>query len=272
MRKSSQPQAGLLGWPVSHSLSPRLHGFWLQQYHISGEYTALPVAPDALQEAVKKLVDDGWKGFNLTIPHKESILLMLDGIDAVAQRIGAVNTVVISGGKLIGRNTDSYGFWENIRPAIVHKRKAVILGAGGAARAVIEALDHAGFEEIIIANRNLERAKTLASTRPHMTAIDWENREAILQGADLLVNTTSLGMNGKEALSIDLALLPMSALVHDIVYSPLMTPLLLRAQARGNPIVDGLGMLLHQAVPAFEAWFGIRPEVTPELRRYVLGD
>jgi len=274
--KPSQPtsnelRAGLLGWPISHSLSPRLHGFWLQHYHISGEYTALPVAPDVLREIVKKLVDDGWKGFNLTIPHKEAILPFLDAIDPVAERIGAVNTVVISAGKLMGRNTDSYGFWENIRPSIAHKRKAVILGAGGAARAVVEALDDAGFEQICIANRNLERAKILVGARAHITAVDWEHREAALRDADLLVNTTSLGMTGKEALSIDLALLPTSALVHDIVYSPLMTPLLLQAQIRGNPVVGGLGMLLHQAVPAFEAWFGKRPEVTPELRRYVLG-
>ena len=183
-----------------------------------------------------------------------------------------MNTVVIKNGKLIGRNTDAYGFWENIRPQVRAKNKAVVLGAGGAARAVVVALLANGFQHIIINNRNQSRAEMLANGNPKIFVSAWENRAAILEDADLLVNTTSLGMAGKEWLDIDLAELPQQALVSDIVYKPLKTPLLVQAKARGNPFVDGLGMLLHQAVPAFEAWFGIKPEVTDELRRHILGN
>jgi shikimate dehydrogenase len=277
-RKKRQPvasdlkKAGVVGWPVAHSLSPRLHGYWLKKYSISGEYKAYGVEPDNLPEFISSLREnENFHGVNLTIPHKEAVIRLLDRIDDTAQAIGAVNTVIARDGKLFGTNTDAYGFAENIRPHIVGRKKAVVLGAGGAAKAVIVALKNLGFEEIIITNRTLERAKALSSVIRHpSSAIHWEKRGEILKGADLLVNTTSLGMTGKEPLEIDLSLLPRNSLVTDIVYSPLITPLLAQAQARGNSIVDGLGMLLHQAVPAFAAWFGVEPEVTGELRQYVL--
>ena len=263
--------AGVIGWPVSHSLSPRLHQFWLKQYGIDGHYNAVAAEPAALSFIVPGLVAQGWRGFNLTIPHKETIIPLLSEIDEAAKHIGAVNTVIIKDGKLIGRNTDAYGFWENIRPHVKQKKKAVILGAGGAARAVLQALLDNGFTHIVLTNRSRERAEILARGNSYVTVCNWEDRSSNLHDADLLVNTTSLGMAGKEALAIDLTLLPVTAVVNDIVYTPLMTPLLKDAKAKGNIIVDGLGMLLHQAVPAFEAWFGVKPEVTDALRAHVLG-
>lgn len=261
-------KAGVIGWPVSHSLSPRLHGYWLNKYNIAGEYGAYPVEPENLPEFVENLRwDKDFAGVNLTIPHKETVMGLLDEVDSPAQVIGAVNTIVIKDGKLLGTNTDAIGFAENIRASITGRRKAVVLGAGGAAKSVIFALRELGFEEIIITNRTRERAE---KSGDNLQVIDWEDRNKILGNTDLLVNATSLGMAGKEKLEIDLPLLPQTALVTDIVYNPLITPLLAQAQARGNPTVDGLGMLLHQAVPAFEAWFGVRPEVTEELRQYVL--
>ncbi len=270
-------RAGVLGWPVSHSLSPRLHNFWLKKYNINGEYKAYPVEPENLEDFISKMRDDrNFRGVNLTIPHKEKVMGLLDEVDDIAKNIGAVNTIINENGKLRGTNTDAYGFAENIKPFIEDKKKAVVLGAGGAAKAVCFALNELGFEEIIITNRTSARADHLSSAIRHpLSVADWKKRSDILQDAYLLVNTTSLGMTGKEKLEIDLSLLPKTALVTDIVYSPLVTPLLAQAQARGNKTVDGLGMLLHQAVPAFEAWFakelnGRRPEVTEALRNHVL--
>ena len=270
MAESSQQRVGVIGWPVSHSLSPRLHGYWIRQYGINAEYAALPVQPQELFAVIDRLAAEGWKGFNLTIPHKEAVMVLLDEVEESAKRVGAVNTVILKNNTRIGRNTDIEGFWENVRPHVKNKNKAVVLGAGGAARAVVEALQSAGFAQIIVANRSRTRADALPGNKAILSSFAWEDRSAALVGADLLVNTTSLGMTGKEALDIDLALLPKSAVVNDIVYSPLMTSLLLSAKERGNVIVDGLGMLLYQAVPAFEAWFGVRPSVTPELRAYIL--
>ncbi len=265
-------KAGVVGWPVSHSLSPRLHNFWLEKYNIGGEYKAYPVEPKNLTEFIFSIRgDNNFRGVNLTIPHKEAVIDFLDYVDGTAKNIGAVNTIINKDGKLRGTNTDAYGFAENIKPYITGNKKAVVLGAGGAARAVCFALGELCFEQIVISNRTLDRAKNLSSVINSPSSIaDWESRSEILQGADLLVNTTSLGMKGKEELNIDLFLLPKTALVTDIVYSPLLTPLLAQAQDRGNPVTDGLGMLLHQAVPAFEAWFGVRPEVNEELRKHVL--
>ena len=263
-------KAGVIGWPVSHSLSPRLHGFWLRQHKIEGAYEALAVPTGDLASVTQRLVAEQWRGFNLTIPHKEAVIPLLHGIDDAARAIGAVNTVVINGAKLIGHNTDAYGFWENIRPSVAQRNKAVVLGAGGAARAVVHALRANGFKQIVIINRSRERAEILCGETPDISVGDWAARATLLECADVLVNTTSLGMTGKDALDLDLSLLPTSAVVNDIVYAPLQTPLLMQAQARGNTVVDGLGMLLHQAVPAFEAWFGVRPQVTQALREHVL--
>lgn len=267
-------KSGVAGWPVAHSLSPRLHGYWLKKYKIAGEYKAYAVEPENLPEFIADMrYDKDFCGMNLTIPHKESVIELLDRVDDTALAIGAVNTIIVKDGKLFGSNTDAYGFAENIRPHIVGRKKAVVLGAGGAAKAVIVALKDLGFTEIIITNRTRERAEALLSVIRHpLSAVYWEERSEILESVDLLVNTTSLGMTGKDKLDIDLSLLPRDAVVTDIVYSPLITPLLEKAKIRGNPIVDGLGMLLHQAVPAFEAWFGIEPEVTEELRQYVLAE
>ncbi len=263
--------AGVIGWPVSHSKSPALHNYWLQKHGIDGAYIPLSVNPEHLAEVIRALPLMGFAGVNLTLPHKELVLPMLDSVDKKATLIGAVNTVIVTAeGKLHGTNTDAYGFMENIRPYLKGKNKAVILGAGGAAKAVAYALAEEGFAEIVITNRSLNKAEAIAASFPQATAKNWDLRHGLLEDANLLVNATSLGMMGKETLDLDLWALPKAALVTDIVYAPLMTPLLAAAHARGNPIVDGLGMLLHQAVPGFEAWFGTKPEVTPELRSAIL--
>ncbi len=265
-------RAGVIGWPVAHSLSPRIHRFWLAEYGIAADYQAVSVPPDWLQNAVDGFCSGGWCGFNVTVPHKETIMPLLDRLDETARAIGAVNTVVAIGeGMFEGRNSDAEGFLASLRAdrAIRTKRPAVILGAGGAARAVLAALSGAGVREIRIANRNRARAETLATAFPAIVC-DWDDRAAMLQDAGLLVNATSLGMEGQPALLIDLDRLPRSALVTDIVYRPLETDMLVRARARGNIVIDGLGMLLHQAASGFAAWFGVTPTVTPQLRAHVL--
>lgn len=268
---SGQPKkAGVIGYPVTHSLSPALHGYWLKHYGIEGSYVPLETPPDQLEHKVRSLIQQGFAGANLTLPHKELILPMLDSIDATAQAIGAVNTLIFRDGKMHGTNTDAYGFMENISPHLTGKHKAVVLGAGGAAKAVVFALAEAGFKDIIITNRSVDKAEELANNYQTASAAPWEKRGAILEGADLLVNATSLGLAGKAPLDMSLDALPTSALVTDIVYAPLITELLKNAAARANPIVDGLGMLLHQAAPGFEAWFGQKPEVTQALRDAVL--
>jgi len=270
--------AGVLGWPVAQSRSPRLHGFWLAQHGIDGAYVPLPVHPDRLEPALRGLAALGLRGCNLTVPHKERAARLADRIDAPARRIGAVNTVVVEAdGTLSGSNSDAFGFAENLRQEAPAWRAdagpAVVLGAGGAARAVVAALQDMGAPEIRVANRSAARAEELAADLgARIRTLPWEGREAALADAALVVNTTTLGMHGQPPLPLPLDRLPPAALVTDIVYAPLETPLLAAARARGNPVVDGLGMLLHQARPGFEAWFGVRPEVTPALRRAVLGD
>jgi shikimate dehydrogenase len=272
--------AGVLGWPVSHSLSPRLHGYWLKRYGIDGAYLPLGAAPASLDRVVRALVDLGFRGFNATLPYKESLLTLCDEVTPEARRIGAVNTVVIDGDRLRGGNSDAFGFAENLRTGAADWQPAngpaVVLGAGGAARAVIAALQDLGVPEIRLANRTEARAADLASAFevPELAPIriqPWAERDEALAGAGLLVNTTTLGMAGQPALDLALEALPGTAVVTDIVYAPLETPLLAAARARGNPVVDGLGMLLHQARPGFEAWFGRPPEVTAELRGFLLG-
>ena len=269
--------AGVLGWPVAHSCSPRLHGFWIEQLGLDAAYLPLAVAPDALAEAVRALPKLGFRGANLTLPHKEAVMPLLDAVDPLAARIGAVNTLVIDPeGHITGRNTDAFGFLENLRRGAPGWQPAagpaVVIGAGGAARAVVAALVEAGVPELRLINRNTVRAEQLATALGGPIRIgDWEHRAAALEGAALLVNTTSLGMKGQPPLELDLAALPVQAVVNDIVYVPLETPLLAAARQRGNPVVDGLGMLLWQAVPGFEAWFGHRPTVDESLRAFVLG-
>jgi shikimate dehydrogenase len=267
-----QLRAGVIGWPVAHSLSPRIHRFWLAEYGIAGRYEAVIVPPDWLGDTVDRFRAGGWAGFNVTVPHKEAIMPFLDALDAPARAIGAVNTVVAVGeGKFEGRNTDAPGFLASLRAdrAIRIERPAVLLGAGGAARAIVAALASIGMREIRIANRDRGRAEALAAGTACVVA-DWDDRERLLEGAGLLINGTSLGMTGAPPLVLDLSRLPVSATVTDIVYRPLETSLLAAARARGNPVVDGLGMLLHQAVEGFHAWFGIMPQVTPALRAHVL--
>jgi shikimate dehydrogenase len=266
------PRAGVIGWPVGHSLSPRIHRFWLAELGIRARYEAVVVSPDWLEDTIDRFRVGGWRGFNVTVPHKEAIIPLLDRLDPVAEIIGAVNTVVAIGdGQFEGRNSDAPGFMASLRAAqsVQADRPAVVLGAGGAARAILAALNDAGLREIRIVNRDRARAQTLASSFPAVVC-DWADRHHALEEAGLLINATSLGMNGQPALEIDLSYLPASAIVTDIVYRPLMTDLLLRAQQRGNPIVDGLGMLLHQAVEGFTAWFGATPRVSSELRNHVL--
>lgn len=262
-------KAGVIGHPVAHSLSPKLHGYWLKKYAIDGEYKAYDVVPASLASFIRALPEKGFAGCNLTIPHKEAIVEFLDEVDDLARIIGAVNTIVVEGSRLVGTNTDVAGFYENIKPHVKGTKKAVIFGAGGAARAVIMALTQLGFSDIVITNRTRERAEALASHHD-LTLVEWDKKETALAGADVLVNTTSLGLAGNPPLELSLESLPKEALVTDIVYKPLITPLLTAAHARGNPIVDGLGMLLHQAAPGFAAWFGVMPEVTNELREFIL--
>lgn len=268
--------AGVIGWPVAHSLSPRLHGFWLNQHRIDGAYVPMPVHPERLEAALAALSDLGFAGANLTIPHKERGFAAVAGRSDIAARTGAVNTVVVEpSGRLHGTNTDVFGFLENLKAGAPSWRPgegpALVLGAGGAARAVAVALIDAGVDELRLVNRDTGRAERLAAMlHPARVQVrPWSECAAACAGVTLVVNATSLGMAGKDELELDLAGLPDNAVVNDIVYTPLCTRLLRRAAKRGLVTVDGLGMLLHQARPAFEAWFGIDPEVTPELRRHV---
>jgi shikimate dehydrogenase len=269
--------SGVMGWPVGHSRSPRLHGYWLEQLGIDGAYVPLAVAPHDFAHVLRALPLMGFRGANVTVPHKEQALILVDEVDPLARRIGAVNTLVVrDDGSIEGRNTDAFGFLENLyRGAPAWQPQAgpaVVLGAGGAARAVCAALVDAGVPEIRLVNRSLPRAEQVAADIGGMISVmGWDDAAGALDGAALLVNTTTLGMTGQPPLPIDLAALPTHAVVSDIVYAPLMTELLAAAKKRGNTVVDGLGMLLWQAVPGFEAWFGVRPEVTAGLRDFVLG-
>lgn len=276
-------KAGVMGWPVAHSLSPALHGHWLARYRINGSYAAIPVEPDDLPAALGNLAADGFRGVNLTVPHKEAALDIVDSIDDTARRIGAVNTIVVGkDGALSATNTDAYGLIENIRAGAgaaldtgFGGRAAVILGAGGAARAAVVGLADAGVAEIRIVNRTVARAEALSDlvgeTGTTVGAHGWDDAAALLADAGLLINTSTLGMIGQPPLELDLSRLPSDAVVNDIVYAPLETPLLAAARARGNGVVDGLGMLLHQARAGFHAWFGVDPAVDEELRAAVLG-
>lgn len=269
-------KAGVIGHPIAHSKSPRIHGYWLAKYGIDGEYKAYDVHPHQLRDEALRLRDAGLAGFNVTLPHKQAIMNICTTLNDEAARIGAVNTIVFhQSGEIEGRNTDAFGFMTNSSEAHPEHNwsaaPAVVLGAGGAARAILYALQRAGVPEIRLANRTIDTAESLAEEfdcRVH----EWDERDAALEGAGAVINTTSLGMSGQPPLEIDLGGLQPSALVYDIVYAPLQTPLLQAAQARGCLCVTGIGMLLHQARPGFQAWFGSRelPAVDRDLMELVL--
>ena len=269
--------AGVMGWPIAHSRSPRIHGHWLAEYGIDGAYVPLAIRPEHLAEAFSALPKVGFRGWNITLPHKEAALQLVDTRTPAADRIGAVNTVTVqTDGSLSGDNSDAFGFIAHLAqsaPDWPRQRPAVVLGAGGAARAICFALLEAGVPEIRLTNRTPARAESLAATNgAAVRAVAWTERESALEGAGLLVNTTSLGMHGQPPLEMRLDALPADAVVNDIVYVPLETPLLADARGRGLHAVDGLGMLLHQARPGFERWFGHRPEVTPALYAAIVKD
>lgn len=264
---------GLIGYPTEHSKSPKIHGHWIEKHGIDAEYKLFTTPPNRVRQVVHRLREKGAAGFNVTVPHKLVVMEFLDEIDKTAQKIGAVNTVTRKGDRLIGSNTDAYGFITNLREGLgdltPHLKNIVLLGAGGAMRAAIVALQEAGAKQITVTNRTGEKAQALAEEFG-VEALPWSVRNNLLKEATLLINTTSLGMQGGEPLSIDLTLLPEGAAVHDIVYAPIETELLRQAKHRGRRVIDGLGMLLYQAQKAFELWHGILPEVTPELRAAVL--
>ena len=268
--------AGVMGWPVMHSRSPLLHNHWFKQHALAGAYLPLAIEPDRLAAALRSLHPLGFAGCNLTLPHKQKAMAVVDEVDVVAKRIGAISCVTVrADGSLAGSNNDCFGFVQNLRHEQPLWRAdagpAVVLGAGGGARAVCYALMQEGAKEIRIVNRSRARAQELADefrvAGVSLEAVPWERRDEVLEGAALAVNTTSLGMSGQPALEIRLDALPQSALVSDIIYVPLETPFLASARRRGNPTVNGLGMLLHQGRPAWKLWFGVEPAVTVELRQ-----
>jgi shikimate dehydrogenase len=269
------PAACLIGWPAAHSRSPLIHHYWLRKLGIEGGYNIEAVPPEGFAEFVLHLSTHGFVGANVTIPHKERALALSEP-DARARAVGAANTLWYSSGKLCSTNTDIEGFVGNLdasAPGWDGATDALVLGAGGSSRAVIFGLIERGFKRVHLANRTMERARALADqfgAQVHPIASD--AIESVLPRANLLVNATSLGMHGQPALELDVGLLPPDAVVADLVYVPLETPLLAAARARGLKTADGLGMLLHQAVRGFELWFGRRPEVTPELRALVEAD
>ncbi|MDG4905110.1 shikimate dehydrogenase [Mesorhizobium sp. WSM4898] len=271
-----EKRAFVTGHPIAHSRSPKIHRHWLEEYGIDGSYQAIDVRPEDFAAFLKSLDENGYRGGNVTIPHKEAAYALVERRDEAAEAIGAVNTLWLEDGVLWGGNTDALGFAGNLdehAPGWAANGPAVVLGAGGASRAVIYALKDRGLNDIRIVNRTLARAEELADrfgagVSAHGAGAVGE----LLSDAGLLINTTALGMHGNETLAADPAGLPGHAIVTDIVYVPLETPLLAAARARGLKTVDGLGMLLHQAVPGFERWFGKRPDVTPRLRRMIVAD
>ncbi len=267
--------AGVMGWPISHSRSPTIHNHWLKKYALNGVYVPLPVDPSQpkqLENALRGLAALGFAGCNLTIPHKVMALPFMDSLADNAKIIGAVNTVVVkANGHLHGMNTDGFGFMQSLEDAVPNwlqlqrQTHSLVVGSGGAARAIVVALRQANIH-VTVCNRTDATADALASELDAQF-LPWAQRHSALDGLGLLVNTTNQGMTGQAALDLDLQALPQTALVSDVVYTPQHTPLLQNAQQRGNPIATGLPMLLHQARPAFAAWFGVTPEVTADLWR-----
>jgi len=265
----------VIGWPVEHSRSPAIHRYWLELYGIDGAYEKEAVRPEEFASFLGSLSDRGYAGANVTLPHKTEALRLATIADESARAIGAANTLWLDGtGRLNASNTDAYGFMTNLNQEAPHWNKGrapvMVLGAGGAARAILHGLIAQGASRILLANRTRDRAEVLAGTfGPAVSVVDWDARNQALAGCGLLVNATSLGMSGKGPLDIEVEALPEDAVVADIVYNPLETPLLATARARRRQAVDGLGMLLYQAVPGFERWFGVRPQVTKELKAHV---
>jgi len=265
--------SGVIGWPVAHSRSPRLHGFWLDRHRIDGAYLPLAVRAEDLAVAVRGLQAAGFAGANVTIPHKQAAFALCDAVADSARRAGAVNTLVFQNGRILGSNTDGTGFVANLRAHDIDPTAgpALVLGAGGAARAIAAVL----LEESVpvsLCNRTPEHAEALARDLPGLSALGWAQRAAALRDHALVVNTTSLGMTGHPPLDLDLRAAPPGLVVADIVYAPLETPLLAAARVAGLRAVGGLGMLLHQAVPGFAAWFGVTPVVDGALYRFVAAD
>ncbi len=270
--------AGVLGWPIGHSRSPLLHNFWFERYQIDGAYIPLAVAADDLAQVLDALPKMGFLGVNVTLPHKETVQTLVDELDPLAAEIGAVNTILIdAAGRKMGLNTDGIGFLAHLSATVPDWRqrvqKVALIGAGGAARALAATFIRAGIAELCLVNRTRARAETLLARLDaqacRTASVDWADRHRALDGVDLLVNTSSLGMTGQPPLDLALDRLPQAAIVADIVYAPLTTPLLAAAAARGHATVDGLGMLLHQAVPGFSHWGGRAPEVDAASRRVI---
>jgi len=269
--------ACVIGWPVEHSRSPLLHGYWLKKYGIDGTYTKRAVAPEAVAGFLQSLRANGYVGCNVTVPHKAAAFSAADEREDSAKAVSAANTLWLSDGKLVAANTDTYGYMTNLSqqaPGWDRRDAPVsILGAGGAARAIVFGFLDAGVSEIRVINRTRARAETLAQQFGSCVKVfDWSQREAGSRDSAVLVNTTTIGMNGAGTLDLDLAGFDPECVVSDIVYVPLETELLRKAKSQGLRTVDGLGMLLHQGVPGFEKWFGVRPEVTDELRNLIVGD
>ena len=276
MTDQNIPLAGVIGFPIAHSKSPKLHGYWLNRYEIAGHYIPMEIAPDNLEEVLRALPKAGFVGLNVTIPHKERVLAIADQVTDRAALMGAANTLVFGkDGKIHADNTDGYGFLENLRQGAsgwsADSGPAAVIGAGGAARAIVSALIDAGAPEIRLSNRTKTRAEALRQEfGVKVTVYDWVQAGNMMEGAATIVNTSSLGMTGKPEMRIPLDGLSSDAVVTDLVYSPLETKLLAEAKNVGCTTVDGLGMLLYQAAPGFERWFGVRPDVDEALRQAVL--
>ncbi|MSU90677.1 shikimate dehydrogenase [Rhodobacteraceae bacterium 2CG4] len=276
MTDSAPPLAGVVGWPIAHSRSPVLHNHWLRRYGIDGYYIPIGLHQQNFEDGIRALPKLGFRGVNVTIPYKETILALADTVSDRASLIGAANTVTFrEGGAIHADNTDGAGFLESVRAGApdwsAKSGPVLVLGAGGAARAVVSALLNAGAPEVRIANRTRQKAEMLAEHfGGRMVQVDWERAADAADGARLIVNTTALGLTGKPPLNLSLDAAPDGASVVDIVYNPLETAFLARARARGLNAIDGLGMLLHQAAPGFESWFGVKPEIDDALRRAVL--
>lgn len=273
---TAAPRAFVIGHPIAHSRSPLLHGHWLETLRLPGSYEKVDVAPEALPAFIAGLDAAGYVGGNVTVPHKTATLDLVDDLDDAARAIGAVNTLWLKHGRLHGGNTDAFGFLANLDDEApgwdAEARQALVIGAGGAARAVVHGLLQRGLD-VRVANRSPDRAEELSQAFARLPSVhDMAGVASLMADADLVVNTTALGMTGKPALDLDLSRLGPHATVCDIVYVPLETPLLHDARLRGLRTVGGLGMLLHQAVPGFERWFGVRPSVTPELRALIEAD
>lgn len=269
--------AAVVGWPVAQSLSPLIHRHWFREYSIDGEYVALPIMPENFARCVTALPFMGLAGINVTVPHKQAAAALAETLDDDARKTGAVNLLVFGERGIAGANTDAQGFLASLRETLptdqMARRPAVVLGAGGAARAIVLALQRAGFGEVRVVNRTRARAEEIAAAlalKVRCRTFNWGDWPNAFDSAGLLVNTTSLGMKGKAALELPLDHLPTDAGVADIVYNPVRTELLRNAAAAGHATMDGLGMLMHQAVPAFAAWFGVTPKVTAELRTKLL--